>query len=140
MKIQGAHIVISGGAGALGKAFAIDLASRGARVRASDLNQDGLVSLAKEGQEKGYAIEIFQGDVTEERDVERLFQSAVDRFGRVDVVINNAGIAEDGLLVKKRDDRIEKFPLSRWQRGVSVNLTGSFLMSFEAPHNTGTGR
>jgi 3-oxoacyl-[acyl-carrier protein] reductase len=135
MKIQGAHIVISGGAGALGKAFAMDLASRGARVLASDLDQDGLVSLAKEGQKKGYAIETFQGDITQEQEVERLFQSAVDRFGRVDVVINNAGIAEDGLLVKKRDDRIEKFPLSRWQRGVSVNLTGSFLCAREGAYH-----
>jgi len=135
MNIQGAHIVITGGAGALGKAFAIDLALRGARVLASDLNQDGLVALEKEGKERGCVIETFRGDVTQEQEVERLFQTVVELFGRVDGLINNAGIAEDGLLVKRQGDRIEKFPLSRWQRGVRVNLTGSFLCGREAAYH-----
>ncbi|RPJ19069.1 MAG: SDR family NAD(P)-dependent oxidoreductase [Desulfobacteraceae bacterium] len=93
---------LTGGAGALGKAFAIDLALRGARVLASDLNQDGLVALEKEGKERGCVIETFRGDVTQEQEVERLFQTVVELFGRVDGLINNAGIAEDGLLVKKK--------------------------------------
>jgi len=135
MNIQGAHIVITGGAGALGRAFAMDLASRGARVLASDLNQDGLSALAQEAHEKKFSIETFRGDVTQEQEVERLFQAAVDRFGKVDVVINNAGIAEDGLLVKKTGDRIEKFPLSRWEGGLSVNLTGAFLCGREGAYH-----
>ncbi len=131
MNIKGSHIVITGGAGALGRAFAMDLASRGARVLASDLDQDGLSALAKQAQEKKFSMETFRSDITQEREVERLFQIVMDRFERLDVVINNAGIAEDGLLVKKRGDRIEKFPLSRWERGLSVNLTGAFLCARE---------
>jgi 3-oxoacyl-[acyl-carrier protein] reductase len=132
MKIDGAHILITGGGGAFGRAFSLDLASRGAWVFASDLREESLESLKEEARKREVRIETLQGDVTEEKEVERLFQGFVDRCGRLDVVINNAGVAEDGLLIKKRGERYEKFPLSRWLRGVAINLTGVFLCGREA--------
>jgi len=132
MDIDGANILITGGAGALGRAFSLDLASRGARIMACDVGRDALRSLQEEADGQRLKIETHRADVTEEEEVETLFQVAQERFGRLDVLINNAGVAEDGLLVKKKGARLEKFPLSRWRRGVDFNLTGVFLCGREA--------
>lgn len=135
MNIQGANILITGGAGAFGKAFAFDLASQGARILAFDLKREALEVLRDEARQRGFAIETSQGDVSKEDDVEELFRLFMERMGRLDVLINNAGLAEDGLLVKKKKDYYEKFPLSRWQRGIDVNLTGVFLCGREAAYH-----
>lgn len=132
MNIQGANILITGGAGAFGKAFAFDLAPRGARVLAFDLKEEALESLSEEGKERGISVQTFRGDVSKETDVEALFEAFTRRMGRLDVLVNNAGVAEDGLLVKQRGEHYEKFPLVRWQRGIDVNLTGVFLCGREA--------
>lgn len=78
------------------------------------------------------ALWSFQADVSSEKDVEALFNAFMDLFGKIDVLINNAGVAEDGLLVKKEGQEYKKFPFSRWQRGLSVNLNGTFLCGREA--------
>jgi 3-oxoacyl-[acyl-carrier protein] reductase len=132
MDIDGANILITGGAGALGRAFSLDLASRGARIMACDVGRDALRSLQEEADSQRLRIETHRADVTEEEEVETLFQVAQERFGRLDVLINNAGVAEDGLLVKKKGAQLEKFPLSRWHRGLDINLTGVFLCGREA--------
>ena len=132
MDINGANILISGGAGAFGRSFAFDLASKGARILVCDQDREALTQVKQEAQERELPIDIFQADVSQEKDVEDLFSSFMDKFGNVDVMINNAGVAEDGLLVKKKGDGFEKFPLSRWQRGLDINLTGVFLCGREA--------
>ena len=132
MKIHGANILITGGAGAFGKSFAFDLATRGGRVFVCDDNTEALTKTKEEAQEKSIPIQVFKADVSRESDVEALFREVVDQFGKVDVLINNAGIAEDGLLIKKEGEVLKKFPLERWQRGLAVNLTGVFLCGREA--------
>jgi len=131
MNIQGANVLITGAAGALGTAFSLDLASRGARIMACDVRRDALKAFQKEADEKKLKVETHLADVTDEEEAETLFQVFLERFGRLDVVINNAAVAEDGLLVKKKGDLLEKFPLSRWRRGVDINLNGVFLCGRE---------
>jgi 3-oxoacyl-[acyl-carrier protein] reductase len=131
MHIDGSHILITGGAGAFGRAFARDFASRGARVLACDRDKDGLAGLQEEADREKLAIETHVADISRESAVEGLFRAFLDRFGRLDVVINNAGVAEDGLLIRKRGDVLERFPLARWKRGTAVNLTGVFLCARE---------
>jgi glucose 1-dehydrogenase len=67
---------------------------------------------------------IFKGDVTSEDDVRRLVSTAVDRFGTLDVMINNAGM--------ENEVTSEKLSLEDWNRVISTNLTGSFLGCREA--------
>lgn len=132
MNIKGAHVLITGGAGALGSAFAFDLASRGARVMISDQNREALSEFGETAREKGSDITSLKTDVSKEEEVEDLFRLFMERHGRIDVLINNAGIAEDGLLVKQEGEHFKKFPLARWKRGLAVNLTGVFLCGREA--------
>ena len=131
LEIDGSNILITGGGGAFGRAFASDLASRGARVLACDRNEDPLSRLKKEAEQEKLTVEIYAAHVSGESPVEGLFRAFIDRFGRLDVVITNAGVAEDGLLVRKKGDALERFPLDRWQRGLAVNLTGVFLCGRE---------
>ena len=135
MKVDGANVLITGAAGALGTAFSLDLAGRGARIMACDVRRDALKAFQKEADEKKLKVETHLADVTDEEEAETLFQVFLERFGRLDVVINNAAVAEDGLLVKKKGDLLEKFPLSRWRRGVDINLNGVFLCAREGAYH-----
>ncbi|MDY7034866.1 MAG: SDR family NAD(P)-dependent oxidoreductase [Thermodesulfobacteriota bacterium] len=142
MKIQGKNILITGGAGALGSAFTFDLASIGAQIMVCDHSSDAIEKVKQEVRQKKLPITAIQADVSKENNVEDLFRAFVDQYGKVDVVINNAGVAEDGLLIKKKGEHHEKFPLSRWQRGLDINLTGVFLCGREAAYymsRQGTG-
>jgi 3-oxoacyl-[acyl-carrier protein] reductase len=131
VNIDGSHILITGGGGAFGSAFARDFASRGACVLACDRDEEALGRLKKEAAQENLAIHTHAADITREADVEGLFSVFLDRFRRLDVVINNAGVAEDGLLIRKKGEALERFPLGRWQRGLAVNLTGVFLCGRE---------
>lgn len=135
MNVDGAGVLITGAAGALGTAFSLDLASRGAQIMACDIREDGLSTLLEAAAGHKFRIKTCQADVTAEEDVERLFNFTLEQFSRVDVVINNAGMAEDGLLVKSQGGLLEKFPLSRWRRGLDINLTGVFLCGREAAYH-----
>lgn len=132
MNIHGANILITGGAGAFGRSFAFDLASRGAQILVCDQNKDALEGVIQEAQQAKLPVATYHADISQEGNVEDLFSTFVDQFGKVDVVINNAGVAEDGLLIKKKGEHYEKFPISRWHRGLSINLTGVFLCGREA--------
>jgi 3-oxoacyl-[acyl-carrier protein] reductase len=135
MQVEGANVLVTGAAGALGSAFCMDMASRGARVMACDIRGDALKALQDETGGGGNRVEIHPADVTDEGDVETLFQGFMKRFGRLDVFINNAGVAEDGLLVRKKGDLLERFPMSRWRRGLEINLNGVFLCGREAAYH-----
>jgi 3-oxoacyl-[acyl-carrier protein] reductase len=110
MNVNGANILITGGAGTLGSSFAFDLASQGARILVCDRNKDALSKFKQEASRKKLSVDTFRGDISQENDVEDLFTT---------------------FLIRKKSDRFEKFPLSRWQRGVDINLTGVFLCGRE---------
>jgi 3-oxoacyl-[acyl-carrier protein] reductase len=132
MKIEESRILITGGAGALGKTYAFDLASRGAKVLAGDARTEALDRLRVEAQDHGLEIFVHQADVTNEVQVEDLLNGCREKLGGVDILINNAGVAEDGLLVKKTAEGVEKFSFERWQRVVDINVNGVFLCGREA--------
>ncbi|KAJ7956085.1 3-oxoacyl-[acyl-carrier-protein] reductase [Quillaja saponaria] len=113
-------VVVTGASRGIGKAIALTLGKAGCRV---------LVNYArssKEAEEVSKEIEVcggqaltFGGDVSKEDDVASMIKTVVDAWGTVDVLINNAGITRDGLLMRMKK--------SQWQEVIDLNLTGVFL-------------
>jgi 3-oxoacyl-[acyl-carrier protein] reductase len=140
VKITGARILVTGGARGLGRTFALDLASAGARVGVCDMDADGLAALAADVAARGLRVWSRQTDVSDEAGVEQLFADFVAELGGIDAVVNNAGLNRDGLLVRKSGDAVERLPLAKWQAVIDVDLTGVFLCAREAAyHMVGQG-
>lgn len=124
--------LITGASKGLGKAMALALGEAGARLAlvSRDTNQLNLV--AAEVRALGAEAEVFQADVTDEAQVAKLETAVAERYGRVQILINNAGIN-----IRKS---ITEFTLEEWQRVMDTNLTSVFLMCRAfVPHMKGTG-
>ena len=144
MQIQDLAIIVTGAASGMGRTFALELAALGAKVLASDLNEEGLQTLAQEAPE-GQIVPCV-GNVALEEDVVAMVQKCIDSFGKVNGLINNAGIFRDGLLVKKDRETgaVKKMSLKQWQAVIDVDLTGPFLCTREVAsaiieHDCGPG-
>ncbi len=123
MKLDGKVVIITGSRRGLGKAFGIGFAEEGADVVICDrVIEDGLLeAAAEEIRGLGRRCSAVQADITLESDVENLVQKVVDEFGRIDVLINNAGVAYYPPLLET--------PLKQWELVLRVNLIGVFLCS-----------
>ena len=133
MKLQDSVIAITGGAQGLGKAMALSIATKGARLALIDLNQERLDETKRECAALGVSANTYLCNVADEQQVERTFDRIIEDFGQLDGLINNAGILRDGLLVKVKDGVLEKkLSLAQWQAVIDVNLTGVFLCGREA--------
>lgn len=133
MDLKQKTVVITGGGQGLGKAMALTLAARGANLALIDLNREKLDEAAAECRVAGGDGEGFVANIASEDEVTAVFDRIAERFGRVDGLINNAGITRDGLLVKSKDGEIVKrMSLAEWQAVIDVNLTGVFLCGREA--------
>lgn len=131
MDIKDKVIVVTGAGRGLGKAFALDLADRGARLALADLDQENLENVKSVCEAKGVEARTYLVNVASEEQVVQFFSDVVADFGTVDALLNNAGITRDGLLVRKKDGDIRKMSLENWQQVIDVNLTGSFLCGRE---------
>ncbi|MBI5445351.1 MAG: SDR family NAD(P)-dependent oxidoreductase [Deltaproteobacteria bacterium] len=126
-------VLITGGTRGLGRQFAFDLAAEGCRVGVCSSKTDSLEALGAEFQERGLALWTRQADVAKPDQVEDLFRAFVADHGRIDVLVNNAGITRDCLLIKRKPDgSVAKMPIENWKAVVDVNLTGVFLCGREA--------
>lgn len=120
-ELQGRVALITGGAGGIGRAIGDALAGAGACVVAFDLDRAGAEAAVAAHGDRGLAI---GGDVTDEASVAGAFAAAVDRFGGVDIVVSNAGVASSAAL--------EDTSLTEWRRNHEILVTGYFLVAREA--------
>ncbi len=132
MEIKDKVVVITGGAGGLGLAMAQDFAAQGARLALIDVDQEKLeracADLGASTEVQGYAL-----DITDEEDVVAGFNYILEDFGQVNVLINNAGILRDGLMVKAKEGKVtDRMSYDQFQSVINVNLTGTFLCGREA--------
>ena len=131
MKLSDAKAIVTGAAGGLGGHFALELARAGARVVAGDTNAAGLRQLASQADDLPGELSVAKLDITDEESATDFVAEAAERMGGVNVLVNSAGIARDGLLVQPDGAESQKLPLSQWRKVVDVNLTGQFLMARE---------
>jgi sorbitol-6-phosphate 2-dehydrogenase len=123
--LQNRTAIVTGGAQGLGAALCHRLAREGAHVIVGDLNPDGACRTAEEISEQTDQQAIgVQVDVTDEDAVRALVDLSVDRFGRLDIMVSNAGI----LIAEP----VDQFPADKWHRVTDVNLFGYFLCAKHA--------
>ncbi|MDY0000334.1 MAG: SDR family NAD(P)-dependent oxidoreductase [Polyangia bacterium] len=135
MQIKDKVVVITGGAQGIGFAIAEHFAKHGAKLVLGDIKQEELDTAVAALEKLGAKACGVLTNVSKEADAENLMKQAVDRFGRLDVAILNAGILRDGLLIKVDKDTgkvAKKMSLEQWQVVIDVNLTGVFLTGREA--------
>jgi 3-oxoacyl-[acyl-carrier protein] reductase len=133
MQLQGKVVVVTGAARGIGKAIASAFADRGARIALFDLNAGDLEAARAEFAGRGVTVSAHALNVAKEDEVIRAFDEVVEQHGRLDVLVNNAGIIKDALLIKFRDGAVVgKMTLAQWQAVIDVNLTGVFLCGREA--------
>jgi 3-oxoacyl-[acyl-carrier protein] reductase len=125
-------VVITGAARGLGRAHALAFAGRGADIAALDRDAEALEETRAQCEAQGVRARGYVMDVTAESQVVKTFDTVLADFRRFDVLINNAGITRDALLVKAQDGAIHsKMSLAQWQAVMDVNLTGVFLCGRE---------
>jgi 3-oxoacyl-[acyl-carrier protein] reductase len=133
MQIQGITVVVTGGGRGIGRELAKSFAAKGGNVALFDLNQADLDETARQCSALGVTARGYLCNVTKEADVVAAMDGVVRDFGRLDVLVNNAGIVKDGLLIKVKDGQVVgKMGLEQWQPVIDINLTGVFLCGREA--------
>jgi NAD(P)-dependent dehydrogenase (short-subunit alcohol dehydrogenase family) len=120
MEIVGKVAVITGGASGIGRATAERLVHEGAAVVIADLDESLGAETIKALEAKGGRAAFVKADITNEADSARMLQTAVDRFGRLDILYNNAGI---GL----GRPNFQSVDVARWRRVLEVDLVGVIL-------------
>ncbi|MEL6115919.1 SDR family oxidoreductase [Photobacterium sp. SP02] len=132
MDLRNAVIAITGAGQGLGQMMAVTLAQAGADLALIDLNQEGLAQTRTQCQMLSSKALTYEVDVTQENQVERVFDQIIDDFGQLDGLVNNAGILRDGLLVKVKEGEVTKMSLEQFNAVMTVNSTGTFLCGREA--------
>ncbi len=118
--LDGKVAIVTGGSRGIGAAIAALLADDGAAVVVSGRDAERVERTAKALEAQGRAALGVVADVASREDCDRLVDAARQRFGRVNILVNNAGITRDGLLVRMKDED--------WDRVMEVNLRGAFFM------------
>ena len=121
--------LITGANQGIGYAIAARLAADGMRVVLNGQRAAAVAEAAKKIAATGADAAGIAADVSSEEAVSRMFEEIGSRYGRLDVLVNNAGIAPR---IAGRSARVEDTPLEYWQRTIAVNLTGAFLVSRSA--------
>jgi NAD(P)-dependent dehydrogenase (short-subunit alcohol dehydrogenase family) len=120
--------VVTGALGLLGKQHCSALSEAGANVIVADLDSNKCDKLASNLQSESIGLEL---DVTDPDSIKKLLKSTLDKFGRVDILVNNAAINDmfESPKAAAEQSKFENYPLELWKKSVDVNLTGVFLCS-----------
>ena len=133
MLIADKTVVITGGGRGIGRALAERFGRDGARLALIDVNGADLESTRAALEAAGIQARVYEANVAAEDEVTATMQRIVDDLGGIHILINNAGIIRDAVLVKVKDGEITgKMSLAQWQSVMDVNLTGVFLCGREA--------
>ena len=117
--IMGRVALVTGASQGIGRACALALAEGGATVALAARNEEKLAEVANEITAKGGQAAVFRMDVSNEDEVKAAIKSAIAHFGKIEILVNNAGVTRDTLLMRmKRAD---------WDAVLQTNLTGPFL-------------
>ena len=123
-QLDGKVALVTGAGTGIGKGIARAFAREGATLVLSSRKRENLEATAEEVRRLGATADVIPADVTVEAEVVALFGQVVERFGRLDILINNSGAFDGGPL--------DELSLETWRKVIDVNLTGPFLCAREA--------
>lgn len=132
-RIKDKVVIITGGNSGVGACTAKLLASEGAKIVISARRLPQLEAVAEEISNNGGEVLSVQADVSKKEDVANLFKSAIDKFGKIDAVVNNAGVLESKLLA------IDKFDDDELDKIININTKGTLYCMREATKNLNAG-
>src|SRR5215831_16163263 len=118
--LENSSVIVTGAGSGIGRAAALRFAAEGARVVVADIDADGAEAVVREIETAGGTAVAVTGDLCEQSVVDRVIRAAVDGFGGVDVLVNNAGIMDRMSAAADVSD-------AEWERVLRVNLTAPFL-------------
>ena len=118
MRLQNKVAIITGAGSGIGKATALLFAEEGAKVVVADIIEKSGEETANEIKNKGGEAFFFKLDVTNREQSKQLAKDVIEKYGRIDILINNAGITQDALLTKMSEEQ--------WDKVINVNLKGVF--------------
>src|ERR1700722_1246020 len=119
--LQGRIALVTGASQGIGRAVALELARAGAQVAGAARNEARLAEVVAEIESAGGQAAAFALDVASEESIQACTKAVLERFGKVEILVNNAGITRDKLMMQmKRED---------WDDVLSTNLTGAFLLT-----------
>jgi 3-oxoacyl-[acyl-carrier protein] reductase len=124
MDFKGQVALVTGGARGIGKTIAENLAKKGVDLAIADVSVESAGETAKELASLGVKTSALRLDVSKSDQVAKAFEDIVREFSRIDIVVNNAGITRDGLVLRMKEED--------WDAVININLKGVFLCSKEA--------
>ena len=124
MELQNKVALITGGAQGIGKTISEELVQNGAHVVLGDVNLEGAQATAEAIKNNGGSASAVKIDVSNPAEVKQVFDSILKDKKPIDIMINNAGITRDGLMIRMKE--------ADWDRVLNINLKGTFLCSQQA--------
>jgi 3-oxoacyl-[acyl-carrier protein] reductase len=132
MDLRNKTVVVTGAGRGIGRAIASHFADRGANLALFDMNPDDLKQTAESCRARSVEAREYRVNVADEAEVTAAMASVAADFGRLDGLVNNAGIVRDALLVKVKDGAVvSSMTTEQWNAVIGVNLTGVFLCARE---------
>ena len=117
-RLEGKVAIVTGGARGIGKAICSRLAAEGAKLAIVDIMLDVAEATAAEFREAGFEAKAYAANVAKAEDAQNTVAAVVNDFGKLDILINNAGITKDTLMLKMTE--------AEWDAVIAVNLKGTF--------------
>lgn len=120
--LKGKVAIVTGSGRGIGKDIAIVLAKCGMNVAITDIAEETAKETAKELEQFGVETLAIAGDVSDYAQAENIAKQTFDKWGKIDVLVNNAGITMDGLFIRMKPEQ--------WQKVIDINLTGTYNCSY----------